>query len=133
MLKDKEFSESNMKDSKQLIDQTKLQLANKDEQIQMLQQSIEHFEADLEKANNSNKSMSQENQQFKQQIANLKSDFEKRIQELENLLKKEQDEAKAKDEQLEQAQEAFSEFNTEKHDIKAKFKYLMELINLKQT
>ena len=41
--------------------------------------------------------------------------------------------AKAKDELLEQAQEALSEFNTEKHDVKAKFKHLMELINLKHS
>ena len=54
------------------------------------------------------------------------------MSDLEQMLQKEQAETKTKEEMLAQATEALTEFNDEKHDVKAKFKHLMQLINLKQ-
>ena len=81
----------------------KLQLSEKDEEITSHKKRISKLEEDLKSEDTMNENFKHENQQFKQQITNLKSDFEKRILDLEQRLQTEQNEARTKDELLGQA------------------------------
>ena len=63
----------------------------------------------------------------------MKQTFETKLQQVQRELKNKQDEAESQKELLEEANNILNMFNDEKHEVKAKFKYLMQLINMPQS
>jgi len=64
------------------------------------------------------------------QISDLRSTFERKLEQVQTELKNKQVEIETQKELLEDANNILNMFNDEKHEVKAKFKYLMQLIDL---
>jgi chromosome segregation ATPase len=72
-----------------------------------------------------------ENKTYVTAIRDLKSEFAAKRDELEGVLKDTREQSKAKDEMIGEADTLLTEFNQEKHEVKAKFKHLMQLMGAK--
>lgn len=75
--------------------------------------------------------LSSENTTFREQIASLKQEFSAKAAELQGKIDEELQTIKEKDELISEAEGLLAEFNSEKHEVKAKFKHLMQIVSLK--
>ena len=61
----------------------------------------------------------------------LKSEFQTKSAELEEQNEADRQKLKEKDELIAEAEGLLADFNNEKHEVKAKFKHLMQIVSLK--
>lgn len=75
----------------------------------------------------------EDNQQFKDQLKVIKIESATRIQEMEEQIRQQLEDLETKEELINDANTMLTDFNDEKHEIKAKFKHLMGIINESMT
>lgn len=99
-------------------------LEAKHKEIQRVLAQVDSCQSEIE-------SLSSQNSTLKDQVAKLKQEYQSRQDALQAEIATGQSQLAEKNQLIEEAERLMSEFNSEKHEVKAKFKHLMGLVSLK--